>query len=56
VLWLPLVSTALTDTKYAAPGVSPVSRRLTVWFGDGLVVGDATEKSDDPGQGEFEVP
>jgi len=55
-LWMPAVSTALTETKYVAPDVSPVSRRLTVWFDDGLVVGDATEKNDDPGQGEFEGP
>jgi hypothetical protein len=55
-LWLPLVSTALTDTKYIAPGVSPLSRRLSIWFDDGLVVADATVKNDDPGQGVFEAP
>jgi len=55
-LWLPLVSTALTDTKYIVPGASPVSRRFTIWFDDGLVVADATVKNDEPGQGGFEVP
>src|SRR5438552_1500226 len=55
-LWLPLASTALTDTKYSVPGARPASRKLTVSFDDGLAVADATEKNDDAGQGESEVP
>jgi hypothetical protein len=41
-LWEPLVSTAATETKYAVPVTSPVSRVLTVWLGLGLGVGEAT--------------
>ena len=55
-LWLPLASTALTDTKYSVSGARPASRKLTVSFDDGLAVADATEKNDDAGQGESEVP
>jgi hypothetical protein len=51
-LSLPSVSSAVTATKYTVPGASPVSRRLTLWFVVGLAVGDATERNEDPGQGE----
>jgi hypothetical protein len=41
-LCAPVESTAVTETKYDVPVVSPVSLRLTVWFDAGLAVGDAT--------------
>ena len=55
-LSLPKMSTAVIDTKYSAPAESPVSLNVTVWFGGGLGVGDATTKEEDPGQGGSEAP
>jgi hypothetical protein len=55
-LGLPLVSTALTATKYTVPVARPVSRKLTVELGAGLDVGEATETTEAPGQGDEEVP
>ena len=41
-LRLPAESTAVTATLYSAPVLSPESRKLVVWLGPGLDVGDAT--------------
>jgi hypothetical protein len=55
-LSFPLVSIAVTATKYVVPVTSPLSRRLTVWSDAGLDVGDATEIKAEPGQGDDSEP
>src|SRR5262245_66077512 len=55
-LSLPLVSIAVTATKYVVPATSPLSRRLTVWLDAGLDVGDATKIKAEPGQGDDPEP
>ncbi|PYN73506.1 MAG: hypothetical protein DMD96_32465 [Candidatus Rokuibacteriota bacterium] len=55
-LSLPFRSTALTETPYWAPVVSPVSLKLTVVSGAGLDVGDGTWKKVGPGQGAVATP
>jgi len=52
---LPFWSTALTETLYNVPVVSPVSLTLSVRLGAGLDVEAATVMAEDVGHGDPEV-